>query len=246
MRLRAKVLVLELLVLAIALSAAAFAQPIGPDSITRGDSQTAQAQSAIQQEAQAGNVTSLSITASRATQRWQGFFGNVTGTISLEDAAGNSLYQWADMSPQGEIYAVNSSTAPTWNNVGCFNFTKTAAEQNVTLGQLEASLGEDANDVDGVNETFNLTFTGSFDVGSATIDENSGCKAVSLNVNDAADQLRYNETILTDNSTKIIYAALLEQDATGFQGHSADFQMVVGEDGDTAVPTSYWFYVELT
>jgi hypothetical protein len=39
---------------------------------------------------------------------------------------------------------------------------------------------------------------------------------------------------------------LLEQDATGFSGSTLDFQMIVGENGDTEEATNYYFYVELS
>jgi len=46
----------------------------------------------------------------------------------------------------------------------------------------------------------------------------------------------------------VIYAALLEQDQTGFQGGSStlDFEMIVGENGDSTEATIYYFFVELT
>ena len=236
------------LIALVVFSAGVYAQsnPIGPSSITRGDSQTATAPGGVQQEAEGGNVTGLLVSGTRASQRWQGFFGNVTGTIALDDAAGNSLYQWADDFPQGEIYAVNSSTAPAWSNVTCFNHTKSSTAQRLTLSALESNLGMSALDEDGVNETFNHTTKQPITIGSVTL--TSDCKHVSLNVNDAYDAARFNETILIDNGTRhsVIYTAILEQSATGFQNHPADFEMIVGEDGDIVASTPYWFYVELS
>ena len=42
--------------------------------------------------AQAGNVTQLTITHIMITKRWQGYYGNVTGTITLDDADNNTMY----------------------------------------------------------------------------------------------------------------------------------------------------------
>ena len=226
----------------------AFAQPGGPDSISRGPSERMPSQSGIDVQAQAGNVTSLSIIATQVTKRWQGFYGNVSGNLSLSDSQGSAMYHWTMAAAQGEIYAVNSSVAPIWTQVRCFNFSADT-NQNITLAELEGSLGIGQNDVDRVNETFNLSFTNTFQVGSLTINAASGCKSVSLHVNDAYSGVHYNETILHDNtsSESVIYATILENDQQSFKGsETADFQLIVGENGDTVAPTSYYFYVELS
>jgi hypothetical protein len=244
-----KMLSVIVLVIALALlSSGVLAAPGGPDAIERGTDERRPTADPIVVQAQAGNVTALTINATRITTRWQGYYGNITGSITLDDAQNNSLYQWDLASPQGEIYAVNDSRTPTWSSVICFNFSKTSAEQNVTLSDLEASLGMSPSDADTVNKTFNLTYRGGISVGTKTLNEGDGCQVASLFVNDAYNEVSFNETILTDNSSdhKIIYVSLLEQDATGFQGSTLDFQMLVGEDGDTAGATNYYFYVELT
>jgi hypothetical protein len=192
----------------------------------------------------------LRINATRITSRWQGYYGNITGVITLDDAVNNTLYQWDLASPEGEIYAVNSSNTPVWGDVFCFNFSnnKSAGQpivQNFNGNDLENTLGMNPTDVDGVDETFNRTFTGSFKVGSKTIDSTSGCSVVALNVNDAYQEVNFEEVLLTDNES-IVYTALLEQDATGFSGAPLDFQLIVGENGDTTEATNYYFYVELT
>ncbi len=173
----------------------------------------------------------------------------MTGNISLSDNSGNSMYQWAMATIQGEVYAVNQSAAPIWTQVRCFNFTADT-NQNITLAELEGSLGMGATDVDGVNETFNLSFTGSFQVGtSITISSTSGCKRVALNVDDAYQESDFDVVILHDNTSNeaVIYTTVLEQDADNFKTgtETADFQLIVGENGQVATPTSYYFYVEL-
>jgi hypothetical protein len=248
MRAKVKMLLVIILVIALALlSTKVLAEdPAGPGSIERGSNERAPTADPVVVQAQAGNVTALTINATKITGRWQGYYGNITGTITLDDANNATMYSWTIASPQGEIYAVNDSTTPIWEDIVCFNFSKTSAEQNVTLSDLEAALGMAPSDADTVNKTFNHTFKGSLTVGSVTLTEGDGCQVVSLNVNDDYDAVKFNETILTDNSTKIIYTSLLEQDETGFQGSTLDFQMLVGENGDTTEATNYYFYVELS
>ena len=62
-------------------------------------------------------------------------------------------------------------------------------------------------------------FTGSIQIGSTTIDENSGCSLVSLHVNDQADNLNFNETILTDNHS-MIYTSIMSRS----EEHTSELQ----------------------
>ena len=129
------------------------------------------------------------------------------------------------------------------------NFSVGSTRDNVTLAALENSLGMGTNDVDGVNETFNLSRGGSFTVGSSvTIGDDSGCSWVSLNTDNGPDTVRFNETILSDNTSNhnVIYTTVIEESLTGFSGSSLDFEMIVGDDGDTVAATDYYFYVELS
>src|SRR5262245_23324497 len=68
-------------------------------------------------QAQAGNVTPLVVSQQVSTQAWQGYYGNVTGTIVLDDASNFTLYDWSLPTPSGEIYAANSSTSIAWTSI---------------------------------------------------------------------------------------------------------------------------------
>jgi len=121
----------------------------------------------------AGNVTEIDIYGESISITWQGYFGNVSGVVTLDDAANHSLYNWTLASPDGEVYAANGTV--TWTNVQCFNFTATgfenvSAEQSIytddanqrgatnlygkNLSMLESEFSIDEDDIDGVNETF--------------------------------------------------------------------------------------------
>lgn len=235
---------------ALLLASLAYADPQGPTNIARGASERAPSTAPTQVQAEAGNVTSLQIIATKITSRWQGFYGNVTGNITLADSSSNAMYNWIETAPRGEIYAVNDSAIPVWDDVFCFNFTNNLSAGSIVVQRfngtdLERTLGLGPTDADGVDETFNRTFSGSFQVAGNSISSTSGCRTVALNVNGGYQEQSFQEVLLTDNNS-IIYTAILENSQTGFQGAPTDFQMIVGENGDTAPPTSYYFYVELT
>jgi len=232
---------------------------------------------AATQEAEAGNITELYIEGVTQTKGWAGFFGNITGNITLEDSSGNKLYDWALAEPQGEIYAANG-TVSDWSTVHCFNYTnngtsytysydggtKTTTDTNpLNLSMVEASFGFLANDVDGLDETFNesgklnggANHTG-FYVGTIQITAGS-CPATDTYESSSPNGDNFQEVLLTvNNSHTLIFATIIENDAgqndtdvTGFDGNPHDFQMLVLENGHDGAAqdttTTYYFYVEL-
>ena len=245
---------LSLMIFALSLySIAVFSAPLGPASLAEGADERrdggTDTTSGTLTQADAGNMTSMTINSTAISQRWQGYYGNVSGTITLDDGQNNTLYSWDIANPAGEIYAVNDSKSVAWTQVQCLNFTAGDTSDNVTLTALENSLGMNSADPDGVNETFNLSRGGSFTVGSSvTIGDDSGCSWASLNTDNGPDTVRFNETILSDNTSNhnVIYTTVIEESLTGFSGSSLDFEMIVGDDGDTVAATDYYFYVELS
>jgi len=84
--------ILMLSVMLLFLIKLAFAEPYGPTLITVDQSSRANfSASAKQIGAQAGNVTQLTISTQVATRRWQGYYGNITGGIALDDAQSNTM-----------------------------------------------------------------------------------------------------------------------------------------------------------
>ena len=215
------------------------AAPIGPDSLTatissrRADSATKNV-SAI-----AGNMTGLEFTVTAITSAWQGYFGNVSGTITLDDANNKTMYSWADASPSGEVYAVRTSNSITWGSINCTSLAQISTE--------ETALNIGATDKDGINETFNKTSAATFYVGTSNITAGTCLYAQFLYENDAPAVNNYFEEVLLHDGTYMVYTGLINQDKTGFDSAAHDFQMMVAEDGhngDTTV-TQYYFYVEL-
>ena len=226
-------------------------EPIGPDSINElGSSRHTPAQ-IPSRPAYAGNVTELAIYTQTTTLGWQGYYGNITGTIVLDDANNHTMYDWAIAHPEGEIYAVIQPVAD-WDQVVCASFYNISYIENNTYnfntfpnGTLKPSV-----DADSITSTFTANFDGDFYVGSTRINSTSGCKAAYLYVNDAADPSKtFPEVLLYDqvNKNLIFTSILVENSATGFDGLKHDFQLIVAENGHNGdeTTTQYYFYVEL-
>jgi hypothetical protein len=247
--------ILNMFLLALLLSSAALAQqiptqPEGPTTINIDETSRREPSAASTIEALAGNVTQLSIVGNTVTQTWQAYYGNVSGTITLDDALNNTIYNWALASPEGEIYASEAPIDFTYGNIFCydFNMTDDGYSDFNTLAEYEALLGLEDDDADGIDETF--AESNSYDpfyVASSYL--NSTCPTTQMyNQSEVSDPDTFQELLLYDNSSnKLVYTSLLEKDALGFNNQYWDFEMIVGENGhngDTTT-TTYYFYVEL-
>ena len=229
-----------LILLSVLIVASVMAAPTGPSTITTLGSSRYSTSSAANVSAVAGNVTELNFAANTITQTWQGYFGNITGTIVLGNSNNKSMYNWNISSPSGEVYATRASAVPTWASVVCATAAQ-AVTEDTTLG-VNATVDQDA-----VNKTFlNTTSFNTFYVGNININTSQNCRAVNLYNGSAAPSSSFQEVLLHDG-TSMIYTALITQDANGFDNRTHDFEMLVGENGHSGdvTTTPYYFYLEL-
>jgi hypothetical protein len=243
--------------------------PFGANVSQVGNSQRAPADAPQNHSAIAGNVTELTISGVTVTTSWQGYYGNVSGTIVLADVNDNAMYNWSLASPEGEVFASTNSSI-NWNYIQCLNYTSagTYASDTAQAGstsffgtnllQLETAFGIVSDDVDGVNETF--TLTGTHDSGQGLAHDLfyvnnfqfSAGECISTHVrsaNGAVVDGMFQEVLLYEPSTSsVVFTALLDEEGpAGFDVARHDFEMLVLENGhgtDTAT-TTYFFYVEL-
>lgn len=185
-------------------------------------------------DAIAGNITRLDIDALSITQGWQGYYGNVSGSMVLANAENQSFYEWNNgTSVSGEIYASRNDSID-WDTINCSTPLQIAAE--------ESALGMDASDVDSVSNTFNGTGP-AFTVAGNNL---NSCPATNVFVNGAAQGATYHQILLADGADRIVYSTIIDHASTGFDGNQWDFQLMVGENGHlNSDPTHYYFWVEL-
>lgn len=196
-------------------------------------------------EAWAGNVTYLTLYGYSTTQSWQGYYGNVSGTIQLADNNDKVLYNWTLADPEGEVYAtVNGTAQVDWANVVCFDL-------DANHGALETLFNLSSDDVDGVNETFfNSNNHEGFFTANVQFDAGECAASYMYNNNGTGTEGVFEEVLLTDGSatTQVIFTSIIDEfGSAGFDGNNYDFEMVVLENGhgiDVAT-TVYYFYVEL-
>ncbi len=238
--------------------------PLAPSTFTEGQSETLNSTQYTEktQEAYAGNITNITIHSRSQTKHWQGYWGDITGTIVLDDAQNYTLYDWPNPEPKGEIYATPNQTVPNWGTLECFNFTG-GADGLGNLTEWENFYNMTWNDVDGINETFNMTTHEAIDVGDVVTILTDTCPSTFMHMSDVFQEDKWSEVLLQDDQGMLIYTAIIENDDeannTDIQGFKSlpasfdpDFQMIVAEDGTSrtggqinTATTTYYFYVDL-
>lgn len=185
-----------------------------------------------------GSFTTLVFNTTSQTPRWKAYVGNVTGSFTLDDADGNTLYDWTATTFTGEVYSSRSNSVD-WDAIRC--------AQDALITTEHTALNMTAAQVDNVNRTFNDTIHTDFFIGS-TYFTNSTCRAIATYVNDTAqapDEDADFQVVLLDDTNNLVFAALLEQNLPGFDNLPYDFQMIVPESDQAVTPHVYYFYTEL-
>ncbi|MBI4438380.1 hypothetical protein HY640_00440 [Candidatus Woesearchaeota archaeon] len=198
-----------------------------------------------------GYIFYTNISGTQQNLRWKGFVGNVSGKLTLDDASGNTLYDWSIVgSPTGEVYATRTGGTVNWSAIKCAYPNATYSE-NFRLNHTSPT--------DNITATFSASTNKQFNVGTVTISANT-CNTTNLYVNDTINGLdTFEEVLLYDgpsllltnetyNMSNVIYTALIEQDVSSFDAKTYDFQMILPEVGLSTwtSSTAYYFFIELT
>jgi hypothetical protein len=253
MNLRQSIVALWLVALALAISGGVYAasMPSSPQTLTPGETSMMDVLNYGPQNitATAGNITAMLLYGISQTKSWQGFYGNVSGTITLDDANNFTFYNWTSVHPRGQVYATLNNSVE-WHTVECFNFTG----EGLNLTGMDMFYNISPNDADNINITFNQTDHMPFTVGFRNF---SYCPTTYIFQDDQYQQGNFQNVLLwdiTNNETGWIYATMIENKTpnainrlTCYNGQVCDFQLLVNENGHwTDIETTqYYFWVEL-
>lgn len=230
MKERAKVFGVLLVAIVMLYSVFVLADPIGAD-LTRGaDSRRVDA-SVGSQTANAGNVTQLDIDQVKITQIWQGFYGNISGTITLDNADNDTFYDWSMATISGEIFATRTAVS-SWSSVNCSTSAELQAE--------ETSLGITNTWSDSINETFDSTSHPDFFVASRNM-----TTCYSTQAYNSGGTGEFWNVMLNTDATNVVYTTIISDDGDGFNGDSWDFELLVPTNYSASGVATYYFYAEL-
>jgi hypothetical protein len=184
-----------------------------------------------------GTITTMLLSSTQQDTAWKGYLGNVSGSLTLDDASGATIYNWALSAIQGKVFASRSNTV-SWGSINCSNQSHIDAEQTV--------LSFTSADSDSINRTFNSTNHVSFLVNSRNM---SNCRSTATYVNDSVQgqvpSAVFPEVLLSDG-TNFVYTTIINSAKHGYSAQLMDFQMIVPQNKTTSTPTTYYFYVELS
>ena len=177
--------------------------------------------------AQGGNITPLNMSVNSQTNAWQGFYGEVTGNITLRDNSGDQMYSWSGVNITGEVYA-SVSNGVNW--AGIVGVTVCTADEALT-----------GTGTDRTNNTFtrNASLV-IWNIGNVAI--NDSCQTYTY-VNNASQTTSFEEIIVSDGVNNV-YATKIDSNTAGFDGNTHDYQLIV-PDNTTIATTTYYFYAEL-
>jgi Na+-transporting NADH:ubiquinone oxidoreductase subunit NqrB len=179
------------------------------------------------------------LSAIQQNQHWKAYVGNVTGSLTLDDAANYTIYDWNLATITGNVFASRFNNV-SWTNITCAPISLINTESafnNMTLA-----------DSDRINATFNYTAHAQFDVATNTLLANS-CNSTVTYINDTRQVPNatqpFQEILVRDTNNQFVYLTGIENNAQGFDNQPYDFQMIVAESDVKATSTTYYFYVEL-
>ncbi|MEM4254384.1 MAG: hypothetical protein QXR48_03310 [Candidatus Woesearchaeota archaeon] len=186
--------------------------------------------------AEAGNITWLAITHLQKTKSWQGFVGNMTGGLVLDDLTNDTLYAWNISNLSGQLYASQNCS---------IDWTQISIQNDCTVDNALTGHGSDA-----VSRTYTPSANNiSYQVYDLVVNASSVCTAWPY-VNDSKQSGTYlfENTILTagtvPNGNQSIYVANFEYQTNGFDTLLYDFQMLVPVNRSSKF-TTYCLYAEL-
>jgi hypothetical protein len=191
--------------------------------------------------ADAGNVTNVNITSNQQTEAWQGFYGEVNGSVVLEDASGDLFYSWNITNVSGEVYASRDNA---------INFANINPNNNCSIDNPLTGFGRS----DSVNNTYTFNTSRAVTVGNVLINATTACATYTY-VNDSPQSAFFHNIILTDdlnNNTAgnaaggntSVYVALIENNIAGFDSATHDYQLLVPVNRTSGF-SIYAFYAEL-
>ena len=212
------------------LSYVSLAAPTGASATTASQG-SAPASTAGTTTATGGEVVQSNLSAYQSTDKWVGFFGEVSGDIRLADSSNNIFYKWTIADPTGGVVYVTNATVTDW----------TAA--NIQPLYANDSLLPDflITGTDSFNNTF--TQSGTFNSPSLTISNvnytttwQAGAQGTTFKT--------YALKSVTDKA--MIWAGNVVSDQTSYKGGTAtaDYQILAGVDVQGSAATFY-FYLEL-
>ncbi|GEM_PF-1540170 len=176
--------------------------------------------------AEGGNTTPANLAAQSKTKAWQGFWGNVSGNITLEDTSADVFYDWNLTNKTGEVLASRNNS---------IDFTTIAGIETCTVDEDLTGNGNDATSKTFTNASVN------FEIAGTNI--TAACQTFPY-VNSAPQSTDFEEIITSATGVTSIYVSKINASAIGFNGATVDYQIMVPENRTKNTVETYYIWVE--
>jgi hypothetical protein len=213
---------LLILVFTVISASLVLAAPTG-GTVSTGPSERGTGSSSGTTTAQGGNVTQINVSGTAITGRWAGFYGSISGNITLSDAANNNFYAWTITNfTNAVVYAANG-TISTWNLV--------------PINNSIAPIGIQTAAADNFNNTFGST--GTFSSASMSV---ASTPLTNTYQGGSVGTLKTYALVTSDGLVNV-WAGVAQWNTTSFKtGQRVDYQIIAPAK---TTGTTYNFYLEL-
>jgi len=177
-----------------------------------------------------GNVTELNLSSNISTERWAGFWGNVSGQIVLAPNTTAIFYTWTwNSSNGGEVCAVAASSG--------FNWASLSAVANTVIDSV---WGFGAA-TDNATKTFNETCA-SITINNQTVSSTAGSLT--------GQRVDFKTCAIADSGSPtaksdIAFCVPIKNAGNLFNGQTGDYELIAPTDAGPTATETYYFWLEL-
>ncbi|UCD03879.1 MAG: hypothetical protein JSW73_05050 [Candidatus Woesearchaeota archaeon] len=169
---------------------------------------------------ESGNITSANLAANMSTYRWAGLTGNVSGDIILADANNETMYTWT---AEGRVVYASNESSIAWSGLS-----------NSTVADMPSYIAATDNNGDRYNNTF---------IGSILMDSDLFSIYARRCTTQSAESTNWYTYSLDDGTGVLVWAGEVVTGGTDYENETADYQILLPEDGTGGDETASTFYL---
>jgi hypothetical protein len=181
---------------------------------------------------QGGNITLVNFDTAQISSIWQGFFGTVSGGLTLSNSGGDTFYDWNLVDARGEVLATRHIITD-WSTINC------TLQNQIYMEEYRLDITNATSD--GINDTYKNTTHPLFDIGFKTL---SGCRST-LTDNSTAKKVVFWNVLLNADENETVFVSIMDDNTVGFNGTVVDYQLLVPANRSTGT-AAYNLYLDLT
>ena len=206
----------------------------GADGIATGTpGQYSYAGQPVNYTTEGGNITPVNLTGNTSTQKWAGFFGNVSGDLILGYSATQFMYTWTWSATTGGEVCASPGNNINW----------ASAQPLSAPGEIDAAWSFNAGDADAATNTFTQTTTLDIEPVGLLPGVHAAWDLQGWQTGAIKDQL------IGPTKTDIMFCVNLTSVATRntvVGANTGMYQLLVATNETAGAYETYYFYLELS